>query len=90
MEGTYPLPEAQLDRFMFNVVIDYLPENDEVTVVQRTTSPAGAAIEPLFSGEDVQAFHALVRTVPIAEDLVRLAVGSRPRRVLGRRIRRRS
>jgi MoxR-like ATPase len=83
MEGTYPLPEAQLDRFMFNVVIDYLPENDEVTVVQRTTSPAGAAIEPLFSGEDVQAFHALVRTVPIAEDLVRLAVriaaATRPR-----------
>jgi MoxR-like ATPase len=83
MEGTYPLPEAQLDRFMFNVVIDYLPENDEVAVVQRTTSLAGAAIEPLFTGEDVQAFHNLVRTVPVAEDLVRLAVriaaATRPR-----------
>ncbi len=42
MEGTYPLPEAQLDRFMFNVVIDYLPEDDEVAVVQRTTSGPAA------------------------------------------------
>jgi MoxR-like ATPase len=83
MEGTYPLPEAQLDRFMFNVVIDYLPEDDEVAVVQRTTSAAGATIEPLFTGEDVERFHALVRRVPIAEDLVRFAVrlaaGTRPR-----------
>ncbi len=83
MEGTYPLPEAQLDRFMFNVVIDYLPEADEVAVVQRTTSPSGARIEPLFTGEDVQRFHSLVRKVPIAEDLVRFAVrlaaGTRPR-----------
>ena len=83
MEGTYPLPEAQLDRFMFNVVIDYLPEDDEVAVVQRTTSTGGAAIEPLFTGEDVERFHALVRRVPIAEDLVRFAVrlaaGTRPR-----------
>ncbi len=83
MEGTYPLPEAQLDRFMFNVVIDYLPENDEVAVVQRTTAPAGEAIDPLFTGEDVLRFHSLVRKVPIAEDLVRFAVrlaaSTRPR-----------
>src|SRR6187397_2168630 len=83
MEGTYPLPEAQLDRFMFNVVIDYLPEADEVAVIQRTTSAAGEPIEALFTGEDVQQFHALVRQVPIAEDLVRYAVriaaGTRPR-----------
>ena len=74
MEGTYPLPEAQLDRFMFNVVIDYLPEDDEVAVVQRTTSPGGEKIDPLFTGEDVMKFHALVRQVPVAEDLVRHAV----------------
>ena len=43
MEGTYPLPEAQLDRFMFNVVMDYLPEDDEVAVVTRTTAGAAAA-----------------------------------------------
>src|SRR5213075_1965474 len=56
MEGTYPLPEAQLDRFMFNVVIDYLPENDEVQVVTRTTTDLPATIEPLFTGEDVLRF----------------------------------
>jgi MoxR-like ATPase len=83
MEGTYPLPEAQLDRFMFNVVIDYLPEDDEVAVVQRTTSSGGETISALYSGEDVLAFHALVRKVPIAEDIVRFAVrlaaATRPR-----------
>src|SRR5881394_322356 len=57
MEGTYPLPEAQLDRFMFNVVMDYLPEEEEVAVVTRTTSGAPASIEPLFTGEDVLRFH---------------------------------
>src|SRR5687767_4305292 len=84
MEGTYPLPEAQLDRFMFNVVIDYLPEDDEVAVVTQTTSRANAPIEALFSGEDVLRFHEIVRKVPIAEDLVRyavrLAAASRPNR----------
>ena len=84
MEGTYPLPEAQLDRFMFNVVIDYLPENDEVAVVTQTTSRLSAPIQPLFSGEDVLRFHEIVRKVPIAEDLVRyavrLAAASRPHR----------
>src|SRR6266571_5043198 len=52
MEGTYPLPEAQLDRFMFNVVMDYLPENDEVTVVTQTTGRKPEEIAPLFTGED--------------------------------------
>jgi MoxR-like ATPase len=74
MEGTYPLPEAQLDRFMFNVVMDYLPEADEVQVVTQTTSARPAAIEPLFSGVDVQGFHDLVRKVPVAEEMVRYAV----------------
>ena len=82
MEGTYPLPEAQLDRFMFNVVMDYLPEEDEVAVVRRTTSERPQRIEPLFSGADVLRFHEIVRRVPIAEDLlrfaVRLASASRP------------
>lgn len=83
MEGTYPLPEAQLDRFMFNVVVDYLPEQDEVAVVMRTTAGKGQAIEPVLSGADVLAIHGLVRTVPVAVDLVRYAVqlasASRPR-----------
>ena len=74
MEGTYPLPEAQLDRFMFNVVMDYLPEDDEVAVVTQTTSRNAAPIEALFTGADVLRFHDVVRKVPIAEDLVRYAV----------------
>jgi MoxR-like ATPase len=83
MEGTYPLPEAQLDRFMFNVVINYLPEDEEVAVVTQTTSRKPQAIEPIFTGNDVIGFHSLVRKVPIAEDVVRyavrLAAASRPR-----------
>lgn len=83
MEGTYPLPEAQLDRFMFNVVIDYLPEDDEVAVVARTTSAASEPIQALFTGVDVQRIHELVRKVPVAEDVVRyavrLAAASRPK-----------
>jgi MoxR-like ATPase len=74
MEGTYPLPEAQLDRFMFNVLIDYLPEDDEVAVVQQTTSRRPEPIAPLFKGDDVRNFHEVVQKVPIAEDVVRYAV----------------
>ncbi len=74
MEGTYPLPEAQLDRFMFNVVIDYLPEDDEVAVVTQTTSKQPERIEPLFTGDDVRRFHEVVRKVPVAEEIVRYAV----------------
>jgi MoxR-like ATPase len=83
MEGTYPLPEAQLDRFMFNVVMDYLPEEDEVAVVTRTTAAAPQLIEALFSGEDVLQFQEMVRRVPVAEEIVRYAVqiasATRPR-----------
>ena len=82
MEGTYPLPEAQLDRFLFNVIVDYLPEDDEVAVVRQTTSKRTETIEPLFDGHDVMQFHEIVRRVPVAEDLirhaVRLAAASRP------------
>jgi MoxR-like ATPase len=82
MEGTYPLPEAQLDRFMFNVVVDYLPEDEEVAVVTRTTSEFAAPIQAHFTGEDVLRFHEIVRKVPIAEEIVRyavqLAAASRP------------
>ena len=84
MEGTYPLPEAQLDRFLFNVLIDYLPPQDELDVVLQTTSSKPTPIEPLFSGEDVMRFHEAVRKVPIAEEVaayaVRLAAATRPGR----------
>jgi MoxR-like ATPase len=82
MEGTYPLPEAQLDRFMFNVVVDYLPEDDEVAVVTQTTSRHSAEVEAIFTGEDVLRFHDMVRRVPCAREVVRyavrLAAASRP------------
>jgi len=84
MEGTYPLPEAQLDRFMFNVMIDYLPPKDELAVVMRTTATRPEPIQPLFTGEDVIRFHETVRGVPIAEEVamkaVTLASLSRPGR----------
>src|SRR5207302_7737414 len=58
---SYPLPEAQLDRFMFNVVISYLPEDEEVTVVAQTTARKPEPILPLFTGDDVLRFHDMVR-----------------------------
>ncbi len=82
MEGTYPLPEAQLDRFMFNVYVDYLPEDDEVSVVSQTTTHRPDPIQPVFTGEDLLTFQEVVRQVPIARDVVRyavrLAAASRP------------
>ncbi|WP_145177837.1 AAA family ATPase [Rubripirellula lacrimiformis] len=84
MEGTYPLPEAQLDRFLFNVLIDYLPPADELSVVLKTTSSKPEPIEPLFTGDDVMRFHEAVRRVPIADEVgayaVRLVGASRPQR----------
>lgn len=84
MEGTYPLPEAQLDRFMFNVMIDYLPFQDELQVVLDTTSKKPEPIQPLFSGEDVLRFHEMVRRMPIAPEVagyaVRLVAATRPGR----------
>ena len=74
MEGTYPLPEAQLDRFMFNVIVDYLPEDDEVAVVAQTTSRDPEPLKMLFTGEEVRQFQQVVKTVPVAEDVVRYAV----------------
>ena len=84
MEGTYPLPEAQLDRFMFNVNIDYLGEDDEVAVVLRTTAREPPPLQPLYDARDLMRFQEVVRAVPIAEEVaryaVRLAAASRPRR----------
>ena len=74
LEGTYPLPEAQLDRFMFNVVIKYLSEDDEVSVVTRTTGDDRPAPERILSGDDILQFQELVRQVVIAEDTARYAV----------------
>jgi len=82
LEGTYPLPEAQLDRFMFNIRIDYLSEDDELQVVNQTTSNAEVDLQPVFNGDDMLHFARLVRSTPVAEPIaryaVRLAQSSRP------------
>jgi MoxR-like ATPase len=74
MEGTYPLPEAQLDRFMFNINIGYLSEDDEVDVVSQTTSVQDFSFERNVTGDDILAFQRLVRRVPAAEAVTRYAV----------------
>jgi MoxR-like ATPase len=82
LEGTYPLPEAQLDRFMFNVVIGYLSEDDEVTVVTRTTGADRPTPVRVLNGADILQFQDLARQVVIAEEIarytVRLVSASRP------------
>jgi MoxR-like ATPase len=74
LEGTYPLPEAQLDRFMFNIVIDYLSEVDEMQVVNQTTSIQNVKFEKTISGPEIIEFQRLIRKMPIAESLTRYAV----------------
>jgi MoxR-like ATPase len=74
LEGTYPLPEAQLDRFMFEIVIDYLDEDQEVEVVQTTTSIAGEGPRRAVSAADLIAFQELVRKVPASDAVARYAV----------------
>jgi MoxR-like ATPase len=74
LEGTYPLPEAQLDRFMFNVIIEYLNEDDELNVVTTTTSPQHIEINRTVTGADIVEFQQLVRRVPVPESVSRYAV----------------
>jgi MoxR-like ATPase len=74
LEGTYPLPEAQLDRFMFNILIDYLDEDDELAVATSTTSALHDEPHRVFTGEDMLDFARLVRMTPIAEPVARYAV----------------
>ncbi|OGU31311.1 MAG: AAA family ATPase [Gemmatimonadetes bacterium RIFCSPLOWO2_12_FULL_68_9] len=74
LEGTYPLPEAQLDRFMFNIVIDYSPESEELTVVRETTAVQDPRFDHAVSGRDIVAFQRLVRNVPVADPVLQYAV----------------
>jgi MoxR-like ATPase len=75
LEGTYPLPEAQLDRFMFKILIDYLPEEHEIDVVNNTTRVIDHAVENVLTGQDIIDFQRIVRLVPAAEAVTRYAVG---------------
>jgi MoxR-like ATPase len=74
LEGTYPLPEAQLDRFMFNIIIDYLSEEEEIRVVNETTSLRTIQFEKTISGPEIIEFQRLVRRMPVAEPVTRYAV----------------
>jgi MoxR-like ATPase len=84
LEGTYPLPEAQLDRFMFNIVMTYLSEDEEVRVVTSTTGVEMVTPARILSGSDILEIQQLVRQVIVAEDVARYAVrlvdASRPGR----------
>ncbi len=74
LEGTYPLPEAQLDRFMFEIVIEHLPEEDELEVVRSTTSIQEHQFEHTVRGEDLVAFQRVVRKVPVSDSVMRYAL----------------
>jgi len=74
LEGTYPLPEAQLDRFMFNIIIDYSPEDEELDIVRRTTAIQDHVFAHAMTGRDIVAYQNLVRRVPVADPVLRYAV----------------
>jgi MoxR-like ATPase len=74
LEGTYPLPEAQLDRFLFNTVLDYLSPEDEMKVISLTTTTAQAQVDAVTSADEILSFQQLVRMVPIADSVARYAV----------------
>src|SRR5277367_5632099 len=74
LEGTYPLPEAQLDRFLFNTVLDYLSAEDEVKVVDLTTTTSHAEANTVTNGEEILGFQQLVRMTPVADSVARYAV----------------
>jgi MoxR-like ATPase len=73
-EGTYPLPEAQLDRFMFNVKVEYPTEAEELSIVQRTTGGEKSEVEEILSAADILAVQEAVRRVPVADPVVAYAV----------------
>jgi MoxR-like ATPase len=73
-EGTYPLPEAQLDRFMFNLWLDYPSFDEEIKIVQTTTSQYSAKLDKVLDAEEIIEFQDLVRRVPVAENVIEFAV----------------
>ncbi len=74
LEGTYPLPEAQLDRFMFNIYVDYPDEGEEVEIVNTTTGVASPEVERVLGAADIVRLQRLVRSVPVSDHVVRYAV----------------
>ena len=86
-EGTYPLPEAQLDRFMFNINLDYPSFDSELQIVKNTTSDVQISIENVLHGDDIMAYQHLVRRVPVVDNVVdyavRLVHKTRPNTAMG-------
>jgi len=74
LEGTYPLPEAQLDRFLLNIVLDYLTPEDEERMVAETTAPALAGLDMIFNGEEIIDLQKVVREVPASKNVIAYAV----------------
>jgi MoxR-like ATPase len=73
-EGTYPLPEAQLDRFMFNIWVDYPTYDEEISIVKNTTSDLKTALNPILNAEEIIYFQNLVRRIPVPESVYEYAV----------------
>jgi MoxR-like ATPase len=73
-EGTYPLPEAQLDRFMFNTFVDYPDEEEELEIIRRTTSDVAATVAPTLKGDEIVELQRIVRRVPVADHVARYAL----------------
>jgi len=73
-EGTYPLPEAQLDRFMFNVMVDYPSYTEELAIVKSTTSDDSITLKQIVSGEEILKFQELIRRIPVADNVLEYAV----------------
>ncbi len=73
-EGTYPLPEAQLDRFMFNIMVDYPTEPEEMAIMKLTTSPFDMKLDKVLSRDEIQHLQEIVRRVPIADVVIKYAI----------------
>jgi MoxR-like ATPase len=73
-EGTYPLPEAQLDRFMFNIVLDYPSFEDELQIIKQTTSGAVITHQKMMTGDDIRSYQQLIKKVPVADNVMEYAV----------------
>ena len=72
-EGTYPLPEAQLDRFLFNIIVDYPSESEERAIIRRVTSPSMATIKPLMTAQDIIQLQDIVKRVPVGDHVIDFA-----------------
>ena len=82
-EGTYPLPEAQLDRFLFNIIVDYPSESEEREIIRRVTSPGGSEVSPMMNAEDILQLQQVVKRVPVGDHVIdfaaKLARSTRPK-----------